>query len=355
MKKNGKLERTFQIIGALLIMSVFLAVSSFVGYVIINNIFKISNQNTNLLNTILTVVIGFAIVYIILFPIIRRHGMKEIKKQNNVLDNMLQAMDKISQGDFDVFIPEETNDHNRNFNEFAESINKVAKELGSMETLRQDFISNVSHEINSPLTSIKGFTVLLKNPNLSEEERNHYIDIIEAESTRLSKLSENFLKLASLEDDENVLNSTEFRLDEQIKNVVLMLEPQWKAKEQEIKLDLEVLTINADKDLLYEVWINIIGNSIKFTDNKGIIEISLKKENKEIICEISDNGIGISEKDKMHIFERFYKADKSRTRSSGGNGLGLSLVKKIIELHGGKITVESEVGKGTTFSVVLNF
>lgn len=332
--KNSKLKRLIQIIAAVLAVLIYLLICSTVGYYITNLIFKISNQNMNLLNTMLTLIIGFFIVYIIAYPIVKRHGIKEIKKQNMVLDNMLQAMEKMSQGDFNVFIPKEEKDHNRNFNEFAESINKMAKELSSMETLRQDFISNVSHEINSPLTSIKGFTVLLKNPNLSEEERNHYIDIIEAESTRLSKLSENFLKLASLEDSENILNLTEFRLDEQIKNVVLMLEPQWKEKEQEIKLNLDVIMINADKDLLYEVWTNIIGNSIKFTDNKGIVEITLKKENEQIICEISDNGIGISEKDKMHIFERFYKVDKSRTRATGGNGLGLSLVKKIIELHG---------------------
>jgi len=319
--KDGKVAGIFQILAGLLVVLIFLLMCSAVGYFITNIIFKISNQNINILNIAYTTAIGFIIVYIIVFPIVKKHGAKEVKKQNMVLDNMIQAMEKISQGDFSVFVPKEEHDHMRNFNEFAESINKVAKELGSMETLRQDFISNVSHEIGSPLTSIKGFATLLRNPDLSSEERNHYIDIIEAESTRLSKLSENFLKLASLEDSEDPLNSTEFRLDEQIENVILMLEPQWKEKEQEIELDLDVLMINADKDLLYEVWTNIIGNSIKFTDNKGIIKVSLKNEGDQIICEISDNGIGISEKDKIHIFERFYKSDKSRTRNVGADSI----------------------------------
>jgi two-component system, OmpR family, phosphate regulon sensor histidine kinase PhoR len=263
---------------------------------------------------------------------------------------LLNAMTRIAQGDFDVYVnPRDTNFHE----DIAEGINKIARELGSMEQLRQDFISNVSHEIQSPLTSIRGFATLLKNDKLATEQKNHYLNIIEAESKRLSSLSDNLLKLSALESGGEPLSIKEYRLDKQLEKVALVLEPQWSAKNISMEAELEKLTIQGDEDLLSQVWVNLLHNAIKFTPEGGTIRVLLKAGINEACCQISDTGIGIAPEDLIHIFERFYKVDKSRDRALGGNGLGLSLAQKIVELQGGHITPQSEPGKGSTFTVIL--
>jgi signal transduction histidine kinase len=222
-----------------------------------------------------------------------------------------------------------------------------------MENMRQEFISNVSHEIQSPLTSIRGFAQALKDDHLTAEERHHYLDIIEEESTRLSRITEDLLKLASLESDQLHFEPKPYRLDQQIRNLVLACEPQWRNKSINMDVSLEELTITADEDLLSQVWINLIHNSIKFTPEAGSIGIDLHSQGDQIIFKISDTGIGISKEDQARIFERFYKADKSRTRTKAGSGLGLSIVKKIVEMHKGTAEVQSDVNLGTTFTVFL--
>ncbi len=229
----------------------------------------------------------------------------------------------------------------------------MSTNLDKMEKMRQEFISNVSHEIKSPLTSIKGFAQILKSKNISEEKRLEYLNIIELESSRLSKLSENLLKLTTLESDSNGFECIEYRLDTQIKDVVLALEPQWIDKNINMELNLEKVNILADKELLSQVWINLIQNSIKFTQSGGEISLSLINKNNRVEFCIKDNGPGIPKDELVHIFERFYKVDKARDRSIGGSGLGLSIVKKIIDLHNGKISVSSDLGYGTMFKIEL--
>ncbi|MEA4924284.1 MAG: HAMP domain-containing sensor histidine kinase [Syntrophomonadaceae bacterium] len=273
-----------------------------------------------------------------------------IRQHKNMHNQLLNAMTRISRGDFDVFIePRDDLFHD----DLAEGINKIAKELGSMEQLRQDFISNVSHEIQSPLTSISGFAALLKNDGLPAAQKNHYLGIIEAETKRLSALSDNLLKLSALETGGESLSCKDYRLDKQLEEVALMLEPQWGAKHIAMEADLEKLTIPGDEGLLSEVWVNLLYNAVKFTPEGGVIRIALKAGQTDVCCQISDTGIGIAPEDRLHIFERFYKVDKSRDRALGGNGLGLPLAKKIVELHGGHITLQSEIGKGTTFTITL--
>nr|WP_275900425.1 HAMP domain-containing sensor histidine kinase [Anoxybacillus rupiensis] len=222
-----------------------------------------------------------------------------------------------------------------------------------MEQLRQEFVSNVSHEIQSPLTSIIGFIHALKNDKLSAEQRARYLHIIETESKRLSKLSDNLLKLTSLESEHHPFEPKKYRLDQQLKNIVLACEPQWLEKAIDIDIVLDKTEIVADKDLLDQVWMNLLHNSIKFTPQKGKISISVSQSGQKIQVAVSDTGIGMSEEEKMHMFERFYKADRSRNRSEGGNGLGLTIVKKIVSMHHGDIKVESTKGKGTTIFVSL--
>jgi two-component system phosphate regulon sensor histidine kinase PhoR len=289
---------------------------------------------------------GGAAIFSLLASILHavgRHSRRESydMRQHSAL---LDAMERIAQGDFSVFV--QTDDHIHA--ELADAINNMAKNLGNLETMRQDFISNVSHEIQSPLTSIHGFAVLLKKPGLSDDERQRYADIIETESKRLSSLSDNLLKLSSL--DNNPITKREFRLDKQLSNVILTLEPQWSAKNLTVEADLQRCVASGDQDLLSQVWVNLLVNAIKFTPEGGVIFIAMNEGS----VKIADTGVGISKDDLPHIFERFYKVDKARDRALGGNGLGLSLVRKIVELHGGDITVESEPGKGTVFTIRLS-
>ncbi len=262
-------------------------------------------------------------------------------------DIVLDALGEIARGNFDVFLEPNPNDPH---SEMAGAINEMAKNLGSLETMRQDFISNVSHEIQSPLTSIKGFAALLQNDDLPSDERRRYAAIIEAESSRLSSLSDNLLKLSALDGEKKPLNLKEYRLDKQLSQIILSLEPQWSSKNINFDVNLPKYTITADEGLLLQVWVNLLHNAIKFTHDGGEITVKLSDD----AVTITDSGIGIAESDLIHIFERFYKADKARDRALGGNGLGLSLVKKIVELHGFRITVESEINKGTRFTIRLS-
>ena len=279
-----------------------------------------------------------------------KYGKNHNITRHQFFNSTVEAINKIAHGDFNISIGIHGHDH---FSELAESVNKMALELSSMETQRQDFISNVSHEIQSPLTSISGFAELLKSDTLTKQQREHYIEVIETESKRLSKLSDNLLKLSALESEIVPILLNDFRLDKQLEHAILMLEPQWIAKNLDIDAELEKISTHSDEDLLGQVWINLIHNAVKFTPENGFIKIKLYQNDCKIVCHITDNGIGIPKEEQVHIFERFFKVDKSRDRSLGGNGLGLSLCKKIVELHGGQITLESVLGEGTTFIVSL--
>ncbi|WP_334072852.1 MULTISPECIES: HAMP domain-containing sensor histidine kinase [Paenibacillus] len=273
-------------------------------------------------------------------------------KELALLAAIIDAMRRISKGDFSVKLEFPT--RQSEFQKIVESINEMAGELNRMETMRQDFISNVSHEIQSPLTSIQGFTAALRNSALTADKKDHYLDIIERESRRLSQMSENLLKLSSLESDRSDFETTRFRMDRQWRTVVLASEPQWLAKELQVDLELEAVEVEGVEDLLGQVWVNLLHNSIKFTPDGGRISISLARANDgaaEII--VSDTGIGICEKDLPHLFERFYKADRSRNRSDGGSGLGLSIVKRIVDIHSGDVSVRSVPGQGTSFMVTI--
>jgi signal transduction histidine kinase len=287
---------------------------------------------------------------------------------------ILDALDRIATGDFSVRISQYGPGP---FSDVIASVNKLAADLGTLESQRQDFISNVSHEIQSPLTSISGFAVLLRDDSLTPGERLHYLDIIEAESRRLSKLSDNLLKLTALDDtglSEGLSDLAAVDISEQLRSAALLLEPQWTDKGLRIELELDdSVTAPGDAELLQQVWVNLLHNAIKYTPEGGQVTVTVRAERGRgalpeavanpgmvgraergrVLVEIADTGIGIASTDLPHIFERFYKADKSRDRSLGGNGLGLALVKLIVELHQGKVTAASEPGLGTTVTVRL--
>lgn len=267
------------------------------------------------------------------------------------LKQMTKATRLIAKGDFNIKFNMK---HRRDeLGELARSFRQMAVELGQIERMREDFVSNVSHEIQSPLTSISGFSKLIRNKSMTEEERNQYVDIIQTESDRLSRLSENLLKLTSLQSEHHPFHPTTFDLDEQLRKVAVALEPQWSMKDLELILDLPKVRITADADQLYQVWINLLSNAIKFTPSGGWIQVKLELMTDRVCMRIRDNGVGIKEEDKERIFERFYMVDKARQRELGSSGLGLAIVKKIVELHQGAIAVESEVGAWTEFTVTL--
>jgi two-component system, OmpR family, phosphate regulon sensor histidine kinase PhoR len=272
------------------------------------------------------------------------------QKQADLFQSMNEAIQRIAKGDFSVHLKlKQARDHP--FGELTESINHMVGELSRMERMRQEFISDVSHEIQSPLTSINGFAKALQCDSLDADERTHYLGIIETESMRLSRLSENLLKLTALESDHPPFEPKRYRLDKQLRNIVLSLEPQWIEKTLDMDVSLEEVSIDADEDLMSQVWVNLLHNSIKFTPNGGTISVHLRRCGQEAVVCIADTGTGIAQDDQARIFERFYKADTSRTRATGGSGLGLAIARKITEMHKGTIRVESAMGAGTILTV----
>ncbi len=267
---------------------------------------------------------------------------------------MIDAMSSISKGDFNVKLANQFK-HKKNhpFGKIVESINEMAVELSQIEQMRQEFISNVSHEIQSPLASISGFATVLKQSDLTLKEREHYLEIIETESRRLASLSDNLLKLTSIESQHHPFEPVAYRLDKQIREIILSCEPQWVTKSLKLDISLDEVEITADEELMSQVWINLINNSIKFTPSGDSLKIALYQHGQEAVVTIADTGMGIAEEDQEHIFERFYKVDKSRNRRLSGSGLGLSITKKIIEMHDGSIRVQSKLNEGTLFTVTL--
>lgn len=235
----------------------------------------------------------------------------------------------------------------------ARSFEEMMHDLEQVEQMRREFVTNVSHEVQSPLTSISGYAKALKQINLAEQERNRYLDIIIAEADRMSTMSDSLLKLSLLESQSQQLQFTTFDLDEQIRRVIVAIQPQWSALDITFELHLNPVKITADRNLLNQVWTNILGNSIKFSGEGGVIAVSIKEESTNVIVQISDNGIGISREDQQRIFERFFKTDRSHSRKYGGSGMGLAIVKQIVLLHHGDIQADSELGRGTRIVVSL--
>jgi two-component system, OmpR family, phosphate regulon sensor histidine kinase PhoR len=297
-----------------------------------------------LINTLL----GFGLLGTLMFGVGRlfRH------EQHRWFGPLVEAMDRIAKGDFSARVNWHVDEDNP-MAELARSVNNMAAGLNAMEQMRQEFVSNVSHEIQSPLTSIRGFARALQEEDLDPETRQHYLSIIQTESMRLSKLSDNLLELASLDSEQLKLDPKPYRLDKQIRGLILACEPQWTDKRLELDAALDEASLTADEDLLSQVWINLIHNSIKFTPAGGCVRVALVRQAGGVQVTVADSGPGIAPADQAHIFERFYKADKSRRRTEGGSGLGLSIVKKIVDLHHGTVTVASQPGQGTQFTVSL--
>ena len=258
------------------------------------------------------------------------------------------ATQKVARGEFDVSVDIKKNDE---IGILIKNFNKMAKELGNMEYLQKDFTRNVSHEFKTPIASIQGFAKLLQNENLSREEQLEFSGIILEETERLSRLSSNILRLSKLEYQNELSSKKEFLLDEQIRSVIVLLEQKWSKKNLDLIVNMEKICYAGDEELLQQVWINLIENAIKFSDEGGSLSISLAQTEHHVEVEIADNGIGMDEETKQRIFERFYQGNASH--SIEGSGLGLSIVKRILDLINGEIQVKSSLNRGTVFLVKL--
>lgn len=271
------------------------------------------------------------------------------------LNQLIDATKKVAKGDFSVRVsPTETHDE---MAELVGSFNDMTRELGSNELFKKDFINSFSHEFKTPIVSIRGFAKQLRRDDLTDAQRREYIEIIIQESERLANMSSNILLLTKLENQKIMTDLTEFMLDEQIRRSILLLEKQWTDKGLDFDLDLPALRVRANEEMLSHVWINVIGNAIKFSGAGGRIAVSCRLAGDRARVVIADEGVGMNEETRVRVFDKFYQGDATGSgqpsHATEGNGLGLPLAKRIVELSGGTISVESQPGKGAAFAVEL--
>lgn len=269
--------------------------------------------------------------------------------------SMTWHMGELAKGDFSIRMPPNDRIEINEAKQFTKSFNKAAEELSGIEIMRANFISDFSHEFRTPIASISGFAQLLRNQNLSPEERDEYLDIIIDESKRLSNLSEDILNLSRMESLSIPTNIGAVDVAEGLRRSITIVEPNANEKDIAVTVDIDETQVIGNADYLSQLWTNILQNAVKFTPKGGSIKISLKnsqvQKTKSVTCTISDDGCGMDESTRTHLFERFYQGDTSHAQE--GNGLGLSLCKRIVDLHGGTIRVISAPGKGSTFVVTL--
>lgn len=260
-----------------------------------------------------------------------------------------EATGKVAKGDYTVEIKKQKSF--KFINRTIDNFNLMTKHLKSVEMLQNDFISNVSHEIKTPLSAIDGYARIVQNsPGLTEEEKGYVGKIID-HSNHLTGLVEDILAITKFENQQIADNKKWYRLDEQIRKAILFLAPKIRCKNLHLNVDMDNININANPTMFYHVWYNIISNAVKFSNDNSEIDVTAKISGNDIEVKIKDYGMGMSEKTLHHIYEKFYQAEE--TQHYGGNGLGLSLVKRIIDIYGGKISVESQLGKGSCFTIAL--
>ena len=266
------------------------------------------------------------------------------------LKRLIAATKEVKRGNYKVSIPMEKNMESE-MGSLVASFNEMVRELDGVELLRNDFINNFSHEFKTPIVSVRGFARELQREDLTPEQRREYATIIAEEADRLSRLSTSVLELSKLENQQIVSDKTVFSLDEQLRRCILLLEPQWSEKEIEMLPELEEVQVSTNEEMLAEIWSNLLSNAIKFTSRGGTVRVTLIAEEEFLRVSVSDTGIGMSEEVRSHVFEKFYQGDPSHHRT--GYGIGLAVVARVVGLLGGSVTVESEVGCGSTFTVLF--
>jgi signal transduction histidine kinase len=326
-----------------LIMAIIISVSVALTFVIISALLRVViDPFTGVLTSSIFIMILSIAVGTLLSAYVSKKMLRPIFKIND-------AAKKVARGDFSVRL-EEGSIANE-IREIASNFNLMVRELSNTETLRNDFVSNVSHEFKTPLSAIEGYATLLQDDTLSREEEEKYISQIMENTGRLTKLTQSILSLSQIENQEIVLQQERFQLDEQIRRILLGYESIWEDKNLTIDLNLEEVVIYGSQSLLARVWSNLIDNAIKFSHQDGILSIDCKAVGSNIVIIIKDTGIGMDEMVMKHAFDKFYQGERSH--HGKGNGLGLALVNRIVALCEGTVTLESEKGKGTAVIVTL--
>lgn len=324
---------------AVIVAAVIIAVLSYTGVILEESVAASS------LSSILLWMVAFSVFMGVIVSIL---GSKICSKPIN---RYLNQMNRLASGDFKArFYFQKSLSKYSAFQEFEESFNKTARELEQTELLHRDFINNFSHEFKTPIVSIAGFAKLLRRGNLTDEQQQEYLAAIEEESLRLAELSSSVLELSKIENQTILTNVTGFNLGEQIRSAMLLLEDKWTKKHIDLSLHLGEYAIIANEELLRHVWINLLDNAIKFSEDYGCIEVDTTEKDDKIVVAISNSGVQIPPECGERIFMKFYQADESR--STQGNGIGLAIVKKVVTLHGGTVQAESKEML-TTFVVEL--
>ena len=323
----------FATIVVALTVAIIGAITSFIE----NTIFSGNNLPSFFVMIAFGIIVGIVLSFFIGLLL-----LKPIKK-------LQSAMNQVAEGDLSITVEEKSSfDEIENINH---SFNIMMKELRSNQMVQKDFISNVAHEFKTPLSAIDGYATLLQDESLTNEERIEYARVILETTSSMSELVGNVLLLSKTSNQGIVVDKNNFSLDEQIRKVVVLLEPKWSAKNIDFDVDLEEISVLSNENLMFNVWRNLIENAVKFTKESTKITLSLKTENDKIVFKVLDQGDGIDEDDKKYIFNKFYQADTSHKQE--GNGLGLALVKDILTLFGGDITVENLLPNGCCFTVEL--
>ncbi len=256
----------------------------------------------------------------------------------------------LTKGEYSVRL-DSKNLNSAEFNEIIEDFNTLAQELENTELFRKDFINNFSHEFKTPITSIKGFAKIIKNNHLTEEEKSEYLDIIVAESSRLAQLSNNILTLTKIENQGIITNEENYQLSEQIRLIILSLEPVWSKKGLNFDLDLADFMFFGNRELISHIWLNLIDNAIKFSPQNADISIKLMQETDQAVFKISDYGSGMDEETINQIFNKFYQGDASHNVC--GNGIGMAIAKSVVDFYKGEIDIISQLNQGSSFTVKL--
>lgn len=340
-------KRRFLSIAGYAILFVTIAVIITVAIMVFDAVSQKFGGDRAVLSVVMLITIAFLALVCTVIDAVRRKITVD-----RPVERILEATQRIAAGDFSVRL--QISHSYRRYDEYdliAENINRMAGELSRTEVVHNDFISNVSHELKTPISILRSYAMAMRNENLDPAVRSRYAQVLVSASDRLSALVTNILKLNKLENQELSPQYETIRLDEMLAQSLLQFEEKIDEKGLELDCDLKEVYVKSDPNFLEIVWNNLISNAVKFTETGGKIKVTLGEENGQAVVKISDTGCGISRETGMHIFDKFYQGETSHSQE--GNGLGLALVKKVIDILGGEISVESEEGKGSVFMVKL--
>ena len=343
MKRPNRiaLRLTFSLIIFVFLLITVAIISVTVGMLVDRGVLRYGDARLEYWHIILIMAVGSIVIGTLLTALIGRFPLRPV-------NNLIDALNRLASGDFGIRL--KTRSRIPYVRELTTSFNRLAEELEHTEMLRSDFINNFSHEFKTPIVSIVGFACLLKDGDLSEEQKADYVSIIVEESKRLAGMATNVLYLTKIENQTILSDTISFNLSEQIRSSIPLLESKWTKKNIEFSLDFDEYNIHASEELTKQIWINLLDNAIKFSPENEQITVEIERKGRSLLVSISNRGPEIPPDKMKLIFNKFYQADESHATS--GNGVGLAVVKKITELHRGTVSVRCGDGI-TTFTVEL--